>query len=62
VREFLVGHEARQHADDFSAPRQRRIGNHALYRENGAWRARVRVDYRGGVACRVPNPPYIPAS
>ncbi len=40
----------------------RRIGNHALYRDGATWRARIRVDYRGGLACRVPNPPYIPAS
>lgn len=40
----------------------RRIGNHALYRDGAVWRARIRVDYRGGLACRVPNPPYIPAS
>ena len=40
----------------------RRIGTHALYRDGATWRARVRVDYRGGLACRVPNPPYIPAS
>jgi len=38
----------------------RRIGTHAFYFDGRSWRARVRVDYRGGITCRVPNPPYIP--
>ncbi len=40
----------------------RRIGTHAFYFDGRSWRARVRVDQRGGISCRAPHPPYTPAS
>lgn len=38
----------------------RRVWAHALYRSRGAWRARVLIDDRGGLVCRVPRPPFVP--
>jgi hypothetical protein len=32
----------------------------ALYRVRKSWRASVSVDYRGGLRCRLVEPPYIP--
>ena len=40
----------------------RRIAHHAFYFDGRAWRARVRVDQRGGISCRAPHPPSTPAT
>ena len=39
----------------------RRVWEHDLARTRRGWVARILVDRRGGVVCRVVDPPYVPA-